>query len=199
MKLLVGLGNVGSQYAKTRHNIGFMILDHLAAAHSATWRLEAKLKAEVATIELATETTATDTPQAPHPKILLAKPQTMMNLSGEAIQRLVQYYKLTPADVWVIYDELDQPFGRLRIRTGGSAGGHNGVRSTIQHIGDAFVRVRVGISLNDRTREPSEVYVLKPFNPTEREQLPQLIANAAGVITRQLTQETPSDTTFELS
>ncbi|MDF2461459.1 MAG: pth [Candidatus Saccharibacteria bacterium] len=186
MKLIVGLGNIGPRYARTRHNIGFMVVDRLAETLSATWKEESKLKAEIATAELEGE------------KVILAKPQTMMNLSGEAIQRIMQFYKLAPADIWVAFDEIDVPFGRLRIRHGGSGGGHQGVTSTIRHIGDGFIRFRIGISLNDRNVEPSEVYVLKPFSAEEQEQLPTVVAAAAATIVRQLGAERPEETTFDL-
>jgi PTH1 family peptidyl-tRNA hydrolase len=186
MKLIVGLGNIGPRYAKTRHNIGFMVIDRIAETLNATWKAESKLKAEVALAELEGE------------KVILAKPQTMMNLSGEAVQRIMQFYKLAPADIWVAFDELDVPFGRLRIRHGGSGGGHQGVTSTIRHIGDGFVRFRIGISLNDRNVEPSEVYVLKPFNAEEAEQLPTVVAAAAATVVRQLGAESPEESTFDL-
>jgi PTH1 family peptidyl-tRNA hydrolase len=187
MKLILGLGNIGAQYAATRHNIGFMVLDELARNLGATWRTEAKLKADVATTELNGH------------KLLLAKPHTMMNLSGEAARRLMDFYKLEAADVWAIFDDVDVPFGRLRLRTGGSGSGHQGVNSLIRHLGPEFVRVKVGISLNDRAKEPSEVYVLKPFSPEERPQLPQLIAAAATVLEQQLTLDQPGETTFQLT
>jgi peptidyl-tRNA hydrolase, PTH1 family len=187
MKLIVGLGNIGSQYANTRHNIGFMVADQLAANQEAKWKPAPKFNAEIATIELG------DT------KIILAKPQTMMNLSGESIQRIMQFYKIAPADVWVLFDDVDVPFGRLRLRANGtSGGGHQGVNSTIQHVGTGFARVRIGISLNDRTVEPSEVYVLRPFNPREQKALPALVTKAARVILDQLTADHPEDTTFDL-
>jgi len=186
MKLIVGLGNPGPQYARTRHNVGFMVLDQLVANLGGTWKTESKLKSEIALTERDGE------------RIILAKPQTMMNLSCEAIQRLVQAYKLKPSDVWVIFDDVDVPFGRLRIRHGGSSSGHQGINSTIRHIGDQFLRFRVGISLNNRDVEPSEIYVLKPFNPDEQVQLPQLIRAAAEAITELLTQASPEEATFNL-
>jgi PTH1 family peptidyl-tRNA hydrolase len=186
MKLIVGLGNIGPRYARTRHNLGFMIVDRLAETLEAKWKAESKLKADIATAELEGE------------KVVLAKPQTMMNLSGESIQRIMQFYKLAPADIWVVFDEVDVPFGRLRIRHGGSGGGHQGVTSTIRHIGDGFVRFRAGISLNDRNVEPSEVYVLKAFNEEEQEQLPTVVAAAAATILRQLSAESPEESTFDL-
>ena len=208
MKLIVGLGNIGKRYERTRHNIGFMVVDELAkklqtasiAEYNASgigrvaaptdvaeWKTEAKLKADIAKITLG------------YDKIILAKPSTMMNGSGAAIQRIMQFYKIAPADVWVIFDDLDMPFGKLRLRTNGTSGsGHQGVNSTIANIGSNFVRVKVGISMNDRTREPSEVYVLRSFDTHEHPHLPKIVMNAAGIITTQLQLETPADTTFDL-
>ena len=174
MKLVVGLGNPGSQYAKTRHNIGFMIVDELASSQNADWKLDKKLRAEMTEITLANE------------KIILAKPQTFMNDSGSAIQKIMQFYKIDPSDIWVVFDDVDVPFGKLKLRQEGSASGHQGVISTISHIGSKFVRVRIGISLNDRAVEPSEVYVLKPFKPEEQKYLPDLIAAAAVWINESL-------------
>jgi PTH1 family peptidyl-tRNA hydrolase len=185
MKLVVGLGNIGSQYARTRHNIGFMVVDRLAEQLGATWKLEAKMKAELAATELGGE------------KLILVKPQTMMNLSGEAVQRLAQFYKIAPGDVWVLHDELDVPFGKLRLRIGGSSG-QNGVRSVAQHIGSDFVRARIGISLNDRSQVSSEDYVLRPFNSEEQVELPHVIEATATVIQDQLRQPAPSEATFTL-
>lgn len=186
MKLLLGLGNIGAQYTRTRHNIGFMVTDQLAQSLDATWRTESKFKAQVAEATLADQ------------RLILAKPATMMNLSGEAAQRLMQFYKIAPEDVWVVYDELDVPFGRLRIRVGGGTNGHQGLNSLVQHIGASFTRARVGISLNDRTREPSEVYVLKPFNADEQTHLPTIIKRTATIIHDQLTTESPAESTFDL-
>lgn len=186
MKLIVGLGNPGPQYARTRHNVGFTVANQLATNLSATWASESKLKSEIATADLAGE------------KVIIAKPQTFMNLSGEAVQRIMQYYKLNPADVWAIFDDVDVPFGRLRLRIGGSSSGHQGVKSIIQHVGPDFIRVRVGISLNDRTKEPSEEYVLRPFNSDEQEHLPQVVEQAASKIESELQLETPEEATFDL-
>lgn len=187
MKLIVGLGNPGPGYARTRHNIGFMVAGQLADTLHSSWKAESKFKSEVALAELAGE------------KLLLAKPQTFMNLSGEAVQKIMQFYKIAPQDVWVVFDDVDVPFGRLRLRLGGSSSGHQGVKSIIQHVGSDFIRTRVGISLNDRTRESSEEYVLKPFNADEREQLPSVIEHAANIILHQLESGAPSETTFDLA
>jgi PTH1 family peptidyl-tRNA hydrolase len=187
MKLVVGLGNIGSRYAHTRHNVGFMVVDHLASSHSANWKLESKLHAEVTSYELNGD------------KVILAKPQTMMNLSGAAVGRLMQFYKVAPSDVWIVLDDVDVPFGRLRVRHGGSSGGHQGVRSVADTVGEDFVRAKFGISLNDRAVEPSEIYVLKPFNDDERPQLPDMVSQAAQIIEDQLALDQASESTFELS
>jgi PTH1 family peptidyl-tRNA hydrolase len=204
MKLVVGLGNVGKRYAHTRHNIGFMVVDELArilrsvaqadpttasvyGRQFTDWQTEPKLKSEVFATDLGGQS------------LILAKPGTMMNGSGDAVMRLMQKYRLKPADVWIVFDDVDVPFGRLRLRTEGNSGsGHQGVNSTISRIGNGFVRVKVGISLNDRAVEPSEVYVLKPFTEAEQAKLPQLIPAAATVIQAQLLRPTPEESTFDL-
>ncbi len=188
MKLIIGLGNVGSRYARTRHNIGFMVVDELAFRFDATWKLSAKLKAATSALEIDGE------------KVVLAKPNTMMNLSGEAVQRIIQFYKATPNDVWAVYDDVDTSFGRMRVRHRGSAGGHQGVRSLIHHIGEGFLRVRVGISLNDRAVEPSEIYVLKPFTVEEIAMLPGVVQGAAETIAGWVggDQTSPDEVTIDL-
>lgn len=183
MKLVVGLGNPGSQYAKTRHNIGFMVVEQLAANLTASaWKLDKKMNAELAEVTLEDE------------KIILAKPQTYMNRSGESIQKIMQFYKIDTNSVFIIFDDLDTPFGKLKIRPAGSSGGHQGINSTIAHIGQSFVRVRIGISLNDRAVEPSEVYVLKPFNAVEQAKLPLLIAASAEAVYGLLTGDSSENT-----
>jgi PTH1 family peptidyl-tRNA hydrolase len=178
MRLIVGLGNIGDRYVHNRHNVGFMVIDRLAAELGTEWKEEAKLKAIVAKAELDGE------------KLILAKPTTMMNASGEAMQRLVQFYKLTPTDVWVVFDDLDVEFGQTRLRTTGSSAGHNGVQSLIDHIGPNFNRLRVGISMNDRSVEPSEVYVLRNFDPEEVEQLPEILGIATSLLKKAISSET---------
>ncbi len=186
MKLIVGLGNPGSQYAKTRHNIGFMVVDELASTHQAIWKLDKKMQAEIAEF----------TPD--NEKVILAKPQTFMNLSGEPIQKIMQFYKLQPSDVWVVFDDVDVPFGKLKVRQEGSAGGHKGVKSAIANIGQDFIRVRIGISLNDRNIEPSEVYVLKAFNGVEQADLPELISAASQYIIDHIQAEEPIEESISL-
>ena len=201
MKLVVGLGNVGKRYAHTRHNIGFMVVEELyqqfisapgRAANTeiyglkiSAWKTDVKLQAELAKVEVEGD------------EILLAKPLTMMNLSGDAVQRLMQMFRLSPADVWIIYDDVDVNFGRLRIRLGATSG-QQGIRSVTAAIGSGFVHARMGISLNDRNVEPSEVYVLRPFNDQELPQLPTIIKAAAGIIHSQLQLTSPEGATYDL-
>ena len=132
MLIIAGLGNPGSKYANNRHNIGFMAVENIAHRHSfSPWKN--KFRSLIAQGELAGE------------KILLLKPQTMMNLSGEAIGEAMRFYKLDASDILVLYDELDLAPSKVRFKTGGGAGGHNGIKSTIAHCGDGFHRLRLGI------------------------------------------------------
>ena len=132
MRMIVGLGNPGAKYAGHRHNIGFMAADAIFRRHSfSPWRK--KFKAEIADGEICGE------------KVLLIKPQTMMNLSGESVGEAMRFYKLTPADITVLYDELDLAPGKLRIKIGGGSGGHNGIKSIDAHCGKDYRRMRLGI------------------------------------------------------
>lgn len=158
MKLVVGLGNPGKQYEKTKHNIGFMVIDAIADSVPHTpWREEQH--AEVCSITVDGE------------KVLLVKPQTFMNLSGESVGPLMRYYKIDPSDVYCIYDDMDLPIGKLRIRPNGSSGGHNGIKSLISHIGtENFPRFRVGIG---RPLPQWTVidHVLAPFSEESQEKV----------------------------
>ncbi|MDE3237561.1 MAG: aminoacyl-tRNA hydrolase [Paracoccaceae bacterium] len=132
MRLFVGLGNPGAQYARNRHNIGFMAVDRIAEDHGfSPWR--ARFQGEVAEGRLGAE------------KVGLLKPSTFMNLSGQSVGEAMRFFKLTPEDVVVFHDELDLPPGKLRLKQGGGHAGHNGLRSIHQHIGEDYGRVRIGI------------------------------------------------------
>lgn len=133
MKIIVGLGNPGNEYAKTRHNVGFMMVDALADhLNISLWK--DKFNAKIAEGRIGTE------------KILLVKPQTYMNNSGEAVGPLMRWYKVAPEDIFVAHDDMDIPAGTIRIRKKGSSGGHNGIKSLIAHIGsENFARIRLGI------------------------------------------------------
>ncbi|RMH62892.1 MAG: aminoacyl-tRNA hydrolase [Zetaproteobacteria bacterium] len=134
MKLLVGLGNPGDKYAATRHNVGFRFLDELTRNEALEWTPAPRFRAHIAEWACAAD------------KVLLVKPQTFMNNSGEAVGALARYYRLATADIFVVYDDLDLPAGKFRLKTGGGHGGHNGLRSLNQHLPDAaYHRVKIGI------------------------------------------------------
>ena len=151
--LVVGLGNPGREYQETRHNIGFALVDRLAER----WRIplaRVQSRALVGSGRL-----------APH-HIILAKPQTYMNLSGDAVGPLAKFYRVPPAHVIVVYDEIDLDLGTLRIRPKGGAGGHNGMKSLINHLGQEFPRLRLGVG-RPPGRMPAAAYVLRRFGSDE--------------------------------
>jgi PTH1 family peptidyl-tRNA hydrolase len=151
--LLVGLGNPGAKYAKTRHNIGFMALDAIARRQGlSAWRK--RFRSETADGVIGTE------------KVVAMKPQTYMNLSGEAVGEAARFFKLTPAQVFVFHDDLDLPPGKLRVKTGGGHAGHNGLRSLDAHLGNAYHRVRLGIGHPGDKRQVHN-YVLHDFAKDE--------------------------------
>lgn len=167
MKLLVGLGNPGSEYERTRHNVGWMVLDEIARAAGASIDRQ-KFRAELG--EAVIDGVRT----------LLLKPQTYMNLSGEAVGPAARFYRIEPKDVVVIHDDLDLDFGRVQIKVGGGHGGHNGLRSLISHLGSPdFVRIRVGIGRPGGKREVVG-YVLGGFDKKESEELPFVLDRAAA-------------------
>lgn len=168
MKLVVGLGNPGPQYAGTRHNVGFLVVEELAR------RLGARDMRRAHQAELAQAT-------AHGQRVLLAKPQTMMNLSGQSVAGIMRYYKLPLENLVVVYDDLDLTFGRIRLRPGGSAGGHNGVRSLIGSLGSQeFARVRVGIGRP--TGGGGISYVLGRWSAEERASLDTVVGEAADAV-----------------
>ena len=154
MKCIIGLGNPGKSYEKTRHNIGFMVLDAIAKELKIDFK--SKFKAEIAQINHQGKA------------LLLVKPQTYMNLSGESVRLIKDYYKLNDDDLLVVYDDLDLPVGKLRLREKGSSGGHNGIKSIHQHLGHSeFKRLRIGIDNNKLI--PTADYVLGKFSAEESE------------------------------
>ena len=166
MKLFVGLGNPGQDYASNRHTVGFMAVDAIAAAHGfSDWRK--RFNGLVAEGRLGTE------------QVLLLKPQTFMNASGRAAGEAVRFYKLNPGDVVVFHDELDLAPGKIRVKTGGGVAGHNGLKSMTAHIGNDYARVRIGIGhpgQSDRVKG----YVLHNFAKADRAWLEPLLAAIAA-------------------
>jgi PTH1 family peptidyl-tRNA hydrolase len=171
--LIVGLGNIGKQYNGTRHNIGFACVDAFAHGQQlGSWTLKKDLKAQVASGN------AGDT------RILVIKPTTFMNNSGEAVQAAIHFYKIPLEQVIVVHDELDIPFGQIRTRMGGSDAGNNGIKSIILHCGEQFGRVRIGIQAE--TPMSGKDFVLAPFDKTEAAQLPNLIRDTTAILTEYL-------------
>jgi PTH1 family peptidyl-tRNA hydrolase len=166
-QLIVGLGNPGRQYEDTRHNVGFMVMDRLATATGAAFQSVPKWQSHLAKI--------------PGDGTMLLKPQTFMNLSGRALQQILSFHKWSPEKILVIYDDVSLPLGTLRFREKGSAGGHNGIKSIIQHLHtDAFPRLKVGIGGS----QPGEMvgHVLGKFAPDERPVLENTLATALGAV-----------------
>ena len=165
--LVVGLGNPGPQYAKTRHNIGFMVADVLAARVGGSFKVHKRSGAEVVTGHLG------------HRPVVLAKPRCYMNESGRQVGPLAKFYSVSTADVIVIHDELDIDFGRVRLKLGGGEGGHNGLRSVANALcSKDFQRVRIGIGRPPGRKDPA-AFVLEPFTSTERREVPTICELAA--------------------
>ncbi len=170
---MVGLGNPGRRYANTRHNLGFLLLDRIAEARGIRVG-DARCESLVGRGEREWDTVSAEW----WPPLVLAKPQTYMNNSGLAVAALLKRFQVRGADLVVAYDDLDLPFGRLRIRCGGSAGGHRGLASILQHVADRdFVRLRIGIGRPPAGVDPVE-YVLRPFSAEERQSLEEVLSRA---------------------
>lgn len=172
LKLVVGLGNPGPRYARTRHNVGFLVLERMAEEAGATFRLQSKVQGLVAEVGVGTS------------RMRLLMPQTFMNESGRSVRAALDWFGFGPDQLLVIVDDLDLPLGRLRLRGSGSAGGHNGLRSIIQHLGtQEFARLRIGIGapVGDASDRQSRVvgHVLGPFAPSEQPILAQVIGEVA--------------------
>lgn len=161
MLLLVGLGNPGSEYSETRHNAGFMAIDAIKEKTSAG-KTTTKFKSEICETSINGE------------KCLLAKPMTFMNKSGIAVQEISSFYKIALSDIAVFYDEIDLELGRIRVKTGGGSGGHNGIKSIDSHIGPEYKRVRIGVG-HPGTPEQVHSYVLSKFTKAEKKDISTVI------------------------
>lgn len=174
MKLIIGLGNPGIRYQFSRHNMGFLVLDQFASQHNISITLKSfdayygKAKMD-------------DTP------VFLAKPQTFMNVSGIAVKKLVEYFKIDLEDIIVIHDDLDLPFLSIRIKANGGHAGHKGLISIIDHLGSPdFIRVRLGIGKPSK-KSMTEEYVLQPFSKDEMEALPSITKAGSDALTKIIT------------
>jgi PTH1 family peptidyl-tRNA hydrolase len=174
--LVVGLGNPGEKYELTRHNAGFLCLDEFVEKtdEMAGWINKKDLKCHLSSGQLS------DT------RVLAIKPTTFMNLSGEAVQATMDFYKVNPEHILVIHDELDIDFGQIRLRQGGSDAGHNGIKSVTQHIGEGYGRVRIGVGPKAPQEIPSEKFVLQNFSEAEQAKLPDLTREAIAIINEYL-------------
>lgn len=168
MKLIIGLGNPGKEYAKTRHNAGWLILDDLKKELGLPeWQEKKKFQALIAEGE----------------NFILAKPQTFMNESGRAVRALADYYKIKPADIWIIHDDLDIPLGELKNKLGGRSAGHKGIQSIIDYLKTPdFNRLRIGIKPLGGQKEKSENLVLKKFGLLERGKIKNGLKSAVEIL-----------------
>ena len=170
MKMIVGLGNPGPQYARNRHNIGFQVADVLARRHAISLsrsKYNALYGQGTITPSRAVEYSRLPDKDSSSQKVLIVRPLTFMNLSGNAVAQMANYFRVEPQDIFVVYDELDLPSGKLRLRPFGGSGGHNGMKSLIRLLGtDRFPRARVGIGRPDSPMSPAD-YVLQNFSVDE--------------------------------
>ncbi len=165
MKLVVGLGNPGKKYQNSKHNIGYMVLDSYAKSNNIKYRKSIKFTSEVAVQD----------------NLILLKPKTFMNNSGNAVRRVSDYYKILPEDILVVSDELNLPFLKLRLRGSGSAGGHNGIKSIIRDMNtEEFKRLRIGIGRNSSVEMKNDV--LSDFNKAEMKNLNDKLGDLDGII-----------------
>lgn len=168
MKLIVGLGNPGREYRDTRHNVGFMVVDEIARRHALEWVMAPSQVPDAFVVK-----------RFGAAPVLLAKPLTYVNRSGEAVAALARYYDIPSGDLLVVVDEVALPFGRLRARARGSAGGHNGLKSIVERLGTTeFPRLRLGVGRGDERRDLAD-HVLAKFEADERPALAEFIARAA--------------------
>ena len=169
MKLIVGLGNIGPKYTFTRHNAGFMLADSIALNENLTFRENSRLKCLMTNLRDGIN------------DFLIIKPMTFMNLSGEAVRAVMDYYKIAIEDILIVYDDISLDLGKIRFRPNGSDGGHNGIKSIIQHLGTQdFARLKIGIG--PQTNLPSEVYVLQNFPKEDLETLKEVLTTAKAAI-----------------
>lgn len=165
---MVGLGNVGEKYKDTRHNVGFLVANELARLNSTTFSHKKKISADVAETNSATA------------RLMIVKPTTYMNRSGEAVSAVLRFFK--PREIIVVHDDADLPFGEIRVRENGSSAGHNGVGSIIERVGENFTRVRIGIGRPENTNVPLEDWVLQKWSESEAKKMPEIVARTVEII-----------------
>ena len=187
MHLVVGLGNPGTEYEDHRHNVGFMVADELAGR----WKMAAfktrfgalMTLGELAKVPAVAAQAVRDGAagsESSH-RVALVKPMEFMNLSGNAVQRAASFYQVEPKNIIVLHDDIDLEYGRLKVKAGGGHGGHNGLRSITDHLGPAFLRVRIGVG-HPGSKDRVIGHVLGPFSKSERAELPFVIGQAADAV-----------------
>lgn len=190
MKLIVGLGNPGVKYESTKHNVGFMVVDHLLKdlepVNKSNWDRSEKLKSDIYVLDYQPKTSASE-------RAILAKPLTYMNNSGMAVGVIASFYKVKPIDIWIVHDEIDLPLGMMKIRLGGSSAGHHGLESIMQAIGtDKFWRFRMGIGMSHNHDEMAKhkitgkEYVLRGFRGGEAAKARQLVKRGSKALSAAL-------------
>jgi PTH1 family peptidyl-tRNA hydrolase len=174
--LLVGLGNPGPEYEMTRHNAGFITIDAFVSKTDEMddWVEKKSLKSLVSSGRVGEN------------RVIAIKPTTFMNLSGEAVQAVANFYKIHPDNTVVIHDELDIDFGQIRLRKGGSSAGHNGIKSVTQHLGEDYGRIRIGVGPKTPAKMSSEDFVLQKFSPEQQAQLPNMIQETNAILSEYL-------------
>lgn len=183
--LLIGLGNPGKKYDFTRHNVGFLCIDEFVSQtdEMEDWVEKKNLKCLVSSGRVGDA------------RVIAIKPTTFMNLSGEAVQAVMNFYKINPEYIAAIHDELDIDFGQIRLRVGGSDAGHNGIKSVTKHIGEGYGRIRVGVGPKKPAKMSSEDFVLQKFSANEQAQLPNLARETNAILSEYLYgAELPHDT-----
>lgn len=169
MKLIVGLGNIGEKYCFTRHNIGFMAIDKIVIDEGSSLKEEKRLKCFMTKFRFADE------------DVIFIKPTTYMNLSGEAVRAVMDYYKISVDDLLIIFDDLSLPLGKMRFRPNGSDGGHNGIKSVVQHLGTKdFARLKLGIG--PQPPIPAENFVLQNFTPEQLTEVKKVVTTTKDAV-----------------
>jgi PTH1 family peptidyl-tRNA hydrolase len=176
ISLVAGLGNPGREYEKTRHNLGFVVLEALARKQGLSWKTQASFEAETSRWDRAGQT------------LVLAKPQTFMNESGRSVRKLADFYKVPVESVIVLYDDLNIDLGLVKISVTGSAGGHNGVASLLEHVGDGFIRFRLGIGPRQPPQMELKDFVLGKFTPEQQSIVETNLENYVSGLTLLLNQ-----------
>ncbi len=181
--LFIGLGNPGATYAANRHNVGFMALDIYQTKHDFSgWTMKKDLSAMVATGQVGST------------RVILVKPATFMNNSGEAAQKLQSFYKIYNGDTVVVYDELDVDFGTIRTRIGGGSAGHNGIKSLTAHLSEDYGRIRVGIGPKTHEKMDTSDFVLQDFSTKEQEIIPKILNETCSLLDEATTGKLPEHT-----